>query len=180
MNRRLVFLLKGQGFTAMPGCSCVCNLNSDAGLQKGHRSSQPAETALFTCVKADWESLQTHSSCSENLHKCVGLLPSSTLYSEQNHSPLIVKDGRRKWEHRIWSSWKKKKITDILTFQLVPRIPVGNAFWKGLFAVTPSPFVHAGMVERISFCQMNKDIIIWRPAIAFQSAGNCRIKIATI
>lgn len=52
MNRRLVFLLKGQGFTAMPGCSCVCNLNSEAGLQKGHRSSQPAETASFTCVKA--------------------------------------------------------------------------------------------------------------------------------
>lgn len=72
----------------------------------------------------------------------------------------------------------EKNITDILTFQLVPRIPIGNAFRKGLSVVTPSPFGHAGMVERIGFCQMNKDVIIWRLAIAFWWDGNCRTKTA--
>lgn len=177
MNRRLVFFLKGQDLGATPVRAHVCYLYSHPGLKKGHRSSQTAETASFTSVTADWEGLQTPRSCSENPREHVCLLPSSTLYSGQNHSPFTIKDGRRKREHHIWSSWKKY-IADILTFQLVPRIPVGNAFRKGLSVVTPSPFVHAGMVERISFCQMNKDIIIKRPAIAFQRAGNCRMKIA--
>lgn len=67
-----------------------------------------------------------------------------------------------------------------LTFQLVPRVPVGNASREGLPVVTPRPFVHAGMVGRIGFCQVNKDIIIWRLAIAFQRASNCRVKIAIV
>lgn len=67
-----------------------------------------------------------------------------------------------------------------LTFQLVPRVPVGNASREGLPVVTPCPFVHAGMVGRIGFCQVNKDIIIWRLAIAFQRASNCRVKIAIV
>lgn len=93
MNRRLVFFLKGQDLGATP--VRVCNLYSYAGLKNGRRSSQTAETASFTCVTAERESLQTPMSCSENPHECIGLLPSSTLPSGQNHSPFI-KDGRRK------------------------------------------------------------------------------------
>lgn len=69
---------------------------------------------------------------------------------------------------------------DILTFQLVPGVPIGNAIWEGLFAVTPGPFVHAGMVEWIGFCQVDKNIIIWRPAVTIWCASNCRVKTAIV
>ena len=36
----------------------------------------------------------------------IGSVSSSNLYSRQNHSPFIIKDGRRKREHHVWSSWK--------------------------------------------------------------------------
>lgn len=58
MSRRLVFFLKGQDLGATP--VHVRNLYSYAGLKKGHRSSQTAETASFTCVTADWETANTH------------------------------------------------------------------------------------------------------------------------